>query len=242
MSQSSTNLFNKNYQEWKNWSDNDFGRLTLSDKRYFSVELHRIGFSLHENSRVMEIGFGNGAFLAYSNKMKWNTLGVEVNDDLISLAKRCGYESCRYDNIGNIVGNQFDLIVAFDVLEHMTHGEINLLIATIGRLLKSGGIFLARFPNGDSPLGMPNQNGDVTHVTSIGSRKISYYLHQLLGEIIYIGGEAQPILGLNLIRSFWQLVLHIIRKIINFMVRSIFFPRTKLEFCSQNLVVIFKKA
>lgn len=33
-------------------------------------------------------------------------------------------------------------------------------------------VFLARFPNGDSTIGMRNQNGDITHVNAISTGKI----------------------------------------------------------------------
>jgi hypothetical protein len=40
----------------------------------------------------------------------------------------------------------------------------------VKRVLKPGGRFIARCPNGDSPFRLVNQNGDVTQVTSIAAR------------------------------------------------------------------------
>lgn len=65
---------------------------------------------------------------------------------------------------------KLDLVVAFDVMEHMTREQLLVLFDTLAALLKSGGHVLARFPNAQSPLGCVTQNGDWTHRSALSAQ------------------------------------------------------------------------
>jgi hypothetical protein len=131
--------------------------------------------------------------------------------------------------------------VAFDVLEHIPQDLLSNLILDISRVLKSDGVFLARFPNGDSPFGLINQNGDATHVTTIGSNKIKYFAAQANMQVIFIGGEAQPIFGTSTKTLIHRAITLPIQMLLNLFVNLIFFPHGHVEFCSSNLTIILKR-
>jgi len=59
----------------------------------------------------------------------------------------------------------FDVIVVFDVLEHLTLEEILIFLDRAKQLLVTGGVIIARVPNCASPYGLAYQNGDFTHLT-----------------------------------------------------------------------------
>ena len=52
------------YMNWKQWVPDEFGSLNSSERKYFKSEIERTGRQFPIGSRVLEIGFGNGAFLA----------------------------------------------------------------------------------------------------------------------------------------------------------------------------------
>jgi len=57
------------YEDWKNWKNEDFGKTAPEDNAYFSKI--RKKFELNDNLTVLEIGFGNGNFLNFfKNKEK----------------------------------------------------------------------------------------------------------------------------------------------------------------------------
>ena len=234
--------YGNDYLKWKNWGSNsDFGKIKKTEKAYFAAELKKTNHRFPEGSSVLEIGFGNGSFLTYSKKNKWKICGIEINENLVKTAIGCGFDVRHSDNLMAFEDDSFDLIVAFDVLEHIPQDTLPNFIKEVRRILKTNGFFIARFPNGDSPFGLSNQNGDVTHITTIGSGKIYYFAAQSDMEVIYSGGEAQPLLGTSLLHFLHRLIALPIKKILGIITNLIFFPRSNISFYSSNLTLIYKK-
>lgn len=229
----------KSYLVGKNWSEN-FGILDDRTRRYYDIELKKIISDLdNKNLKVLEIGFGNGGFLTYAREKNWDIYGVEINDDLIAIAKEKGFQT--YDSLNFFNDHTFDLIVAFDVLEHISSSDIIEFVNTIKNKLKKGGYFLARFPNGDSPIGMKNQNGDITHVNAIGTEKIIQISRICNLEIHYLGGESQIIKVKKISETIFNLSRLLLRWFIGYCIKKVYFPLTLYFFSYENLIVIFKK-
>ena len=144
-------------------------------------------------SDVVEIGFGNGSFLAYGRLKGWNIIGTELNSGLLEQARRGGFKVIEAEQFGVLPNDAFDPIVAFDVLEHISLDSMEGFLLSLREKLREGGVLLATFPNGDSPLGLPYQNGDVTHVTTLGAGKVWYIARSCGYEVVFVGGQAQPI-------------------------------------------------
>lgn len=158
------------YADWKGWT----GEFTASDKhaRYFRAEFEGLPLAGRE---VLEIGFGNGGFLAWARQQGAKVTGLEINPDMLAAAARLGYPA-RNAELRTLVaeGRHCDLVVAFDVLEHWSHAELIENFRAIADLLNPGGHFLARFPNGHSPFGRVYQYGDFTHRSVLSRYRIEY--------------------------------------------------------------------
>lgn len=231
--------YSDEYTTWKNWSNETFGILSKSEKNYFSGELKKLGRKISPNSNVLEIGFGNGCFMQYAKKNGWEITGVEANLELVDIAKSLGYKALHSDDIGAIASDQFDMIAAFDVLEHIPQSDILNFLSQIKRMLKDGGVFIARFPNGDSPFGLANQNGDLTHVTAIGSEKFRYLVQRLDSDLIFLGGEhSSHKHSLHPLKIFRRAMSTISKIMLNGFLNYILY--TKREYLSANLIGIFK--
>ena len=92
----------------------------------------------------------------------------------------------------------FDLIVAFDVFEHIDPHESIGFLRTLTSKLADGGALLLRFPNVDTWIGNPFQYGDVTHVNAIGALKMQYYAKEAGLAILRLRGakrRGSPHLG-----------------------------------------------
>jgi 2-polyprenyl-3-methyl-5-hydroxy-6-metoxy-1,4-benzoquinol methylase len=232
--------YNKNYITWKNWNHNTFGKLNTSKRKYFDAQLSLINKKISPNSKVLEIGFGNGDFLTYSQLNRWEISGTEVNKSLINLAKKNKFNVLNTSTLNNLISNQYDLIVAFDIFEHLNNKKLLYFLKQIKRISKKDGYLIARFPNADSPFGMPYQNGDISHLSSIGSEKCRYYSNKLHSKIVYIGGEKQ-ILYSNSICGFIRNFLSIIvKKITDHFVNIFFLRGIQISFSASNLIWIVK--
>ena len=136
----------------------------------------------------------------------------------------------------------FDLIVLLDVLEHIEACELFSFFELIKNKLSNSGIVIARFPNGDSPFSLENQNGDLTHTNYIGSYKIKSIAESMGLKIIRIDGEPLPILQKDgLFNAIKRAIARMLRLIIRkFLSKVLMLPINKNYF-SSNLIVTLKK-
>jgi len=160
------------YSDWKQWRD--FGALSASDTRYFRRELQSL--MPLTGKQVLEVGFGNGAFLSFARSEGAEVQGTEAIPGLIATARKAGFEVGRSKALLGARKNagRFDAVVAFDVIEHMDKDELVDFFSAVHMVLKPGGTFIARFPNGHSPFGRFYQYGDITHKTVISGRLIDH--------------------------------------------------------------------
>jgi len=174
------------YDEWKNWNSDDFATLDIKDKKYFENITRNV--NLNSNTNSLEIGFGNGSFLKFLQNNNCKIVGIELIPELIKRAKDKGFEA--YTDISELPKSiKFDLIVMFDVLEHIPQNEIPNFFVQLRSLLADDGVLILRTPNGSSPFGLTNQYGDVTHCTVVTGPKLEYWAQSSGLELDYVGGN-----------------------------------------------------
>ena len=230
--------FGTGYSTWKGWDEGAFGQADASRRQYFAAELRNAGIRPGPGVEILEIGFGNGALLAYLAGLGASVCGTEANAELVARARACGFEASASLSLDDFAPRRFDAVVALDVLEHVPQHELPALLARIARLLKPGGRFLARFPNGDSPLGLSIQNGDVTHCTFIGSAKARHLFVGAGLDVARLGKPARPMIDRNPVRTVHNLTCRPVRAVIERIAKLLFFPGSEIHFFSSNLVVV----
>lgn len=223
------------YTEWKSWDTVAFGHLSRIDAAYYEAEIGR-GRPVGSLS-VLEIGFGHGAFMAYARQRKWQVTGIEINAVEMKAAARSGYRV--FGAIDEIpVDERFDLVVAFDVLEHLDVEQMLDLLAKLHTRLTPIGRFIARFPNGDSPFGLPNQHGDMTHRTVVTRSKLTQIAAQAGFSVASYRGERTPILCGHGGFMVQRLISVPLRATIDVLVNAIFLPTKRVPFSAQNAVAV----
>jgi SAM-dependent methyltransferase len=231
--------YGKEYIDWKDWDKDSFATLSKHDAAIYTATIRKASASFPPNCSVLEIGFGNGGFLAYGNKQRWQISGTEMNPILLERTNEKGYKVVSALDFDSLPENKYDLVVALDVLEHIEQDNIFTFLENVIRLLKDGGTFIARFPNGDSPFGRFTQNGDISHVTTIGSIKAKSFTKKFGAKLIYIGAEAQPLYG-GLLCLVHQLFSMPIRYFMDVLLNLVYSPKKWISFSSPNLLLIFK--
>ena len=228
------------YESWKNWHSSNFGILSKNERAYFNAELKKVPPEFDAGSNVLEIGFGNGSFLKFCTEKSWNITGIEANKYLVDRANISGYHTYCKDNLESFADDSYDLVVAFDVLEHIKKEDFCQFFIQVKRVLRNNGILLIRFPNGDSPLSMCIQNADLTHVHAIGSGKIYFISKKLNFSIIHFGGSAEPLMGSSLKIIAYRLFVLPFKFIVNKLILLFLFPNHIKDFSSINLVSVLR--
>lgn len=227
-----------NYENWKDWKALEFAKPTPLEKAYFSNILKPLKIS--SNSKILEIGFGNGAFLGFAREHNYNIEGVEVIDELLYRAKENNY--IVYKDLQEIKStSKYNLIVLLDVLEHIPKEDITNFLKQLSNLLALNGAVILRVPNGSSPFGLTNQYGDLTHCTIITPERMNYWVKTCQLCIYRCNGDLYPfIYQHNLLKAPSRLLKRLFYILSEKFVRFTFSPLSK-GILSSNLFIILKK-
>jgi len=220
------------YKKWKKWDSKSFGALTYADKIYYESELKSFNINKKTKLNVLEIGYGNGSFLRYANTKGWNVTGIEQNHELYESAKSEGFNVFLDEDLHKLEQEEYDLIVAFDVIEHIQKESLVDFFKRIRNLLKKGGYFISRYPNGDSPFGLYYFNGDVTHCSFIGENFFKYLLQESNLNFLTLRPPAEPFYNGSITVLIHRIISKPIKIILNLFFKLIFFPKRNIHFTS----------
>jgi cyclopropane fatty-acyl-phospholipid synthase-like methyltransferase len=188
------------YAQWKQW-DGDF-QASDRDARYFAAEFSGIALS---GKRVLEIGFGNGSFLAWAKAQGASVAGTEIDEAMLGRAREKGFVALPPALDALAAGAQrFDIIVAFDVFEHWHKQALIENLKCIAALLETDGLVLARFPNGHSPFGRVHQHGDITHQTALSKSSIEQLAGMTGFSVVRVSNAA----SVPVRRDLWSALKH----------------------------------
>lgn len=231
--------YGESYRAWKGWGSTiPFGSLTETQADYFRREIAALGgVSI---SRVLDIGFGNGEFMQYCRSRGWQVSGTEIDAGLVEMARQAGFDAHAAEALDGLPEKSYDLVVAFDVLEHISQAELPSFLRQMAARLAPAGLLLCKFPNGDSPFGRPFQNGDVTHLTTLGEAKIRR-LAGLAGlQVMRLAGEARPDVDRSWRMVVSRFVVRVLELTLEPCIKNVMFPGWKFALFSPNTVVAMR--
>lgn len=227
------------YLEWKDWRAESFGRYNRDQALYFRKILKKSGMA--PGSCICEIGFGNGSLLGYLKDQGYDATGTEIQQRLLNRAKDLGFKvAASIDDLGLVRPQQ--MIVMLDVLEHIEQQNIIPLLRHLAEFLDENGKIFMTFPNADSPFGLRYQNGDVTHITAIGSVKLYYFARMSGYEVEFCGGELVPLLSGSPGKILKRLIGLPLRTLLTIVLRNLFQIRVTSSFFSENFTAILRKS
>ena len=138
----------------------------------------------------LDIGCGPGNML-YALRMAGygNIRGVDRSPDWMETARKiCPAVECGdvRDYLNRYAG-QFDVITAFDLVEHFRKDELLDLLRLVAQALKPGGTLILQTPNAESPWGSMHRYHDLTHELSFDPHSLAH----VLGLVGFGGFEAR---------------------------------------------------
>lgn len=231
------------YSRWKGWAtDSSFGRLPQGDDDYFTRELREATDIGRPVIDVLEIGFGDGAFLAYARQRGWNAVGTELSEHQLAVGRAAGFDVRAADQLGALPSESFDLIVAFDVLEHIRQEEIIGMLETLRGLLRPDGRMLLRYPNADTWIGNALQYGDPTHVTQIGYYKMTYFAEAAGLELLRFRAPRRRGFRTSVVHGVHRAIAGPIIEAGGWISKALHHPGTPLVLSSANVVSVLGRA
>lgn len=131
--------------------------------RYFLNKIIR-NLDLSINSKILEIGFGDGSFLKSLEELGFEVYGIEIDKRSVESAKsNLGLKNLYNMSLDEFVdkcieeGVRFDLVFFFEVLEHQTNPRDFLEKAR--KILKDGGYIAGTVPNRNRPFAELTRKG-----------------------------------------------------------------------------------
>jgi SAM-dependent methyltransferase len=121
--------------------DNSISPVTI--KRY--EELLDQFEPYRKTNRMLDVGCGDGHFLAVAKSKGWDVYGTEFTDDAVAVGSAKGIHMHKGTIQSWMDRGDFDVITSFEVLEHINDGVEH--ISKIKDLLRGGGLFYFTTPN-----------------------------------------------------------------------------------------------
>jgi 2-polyprenyl-3-methyl-5-hydroxy-6-metoxy-1,4-benzoquinol methylase len=228
------------YEVAKKWGQEKFGLFNKTDDKYYSAEL-KMALRGRDFSKLnmLEIGYGNGVFLGWCKSKAISVSGVELNPVLVERGRQHGFDV--HENIESTFARKFDVIVAFDVLEHIKRDDLVGFLKNLHSICNSNATLIFRFPNGDNPFAYYLQNGDVTHQTAIGSAMVAQIAELSGFDTQEVRCSATPVMGVGFLRASKVIIGGIIRSSLGFLIEFSLMGGRKINWSSSIVAVLKSK-
>ena len=150
--------------------------------------LVRLHFPEDRGARVLDLGCGPGDLLAVAGEAGYgNLMGIDGSPSQVAAAQRRGVADVRQgdilDTLDSLEPASFDVVVTYDVIEHLTMPELLRVVDGVARILRPGGRWIIHAPNGEGLFGMRMRYGDITHEMAFTRGSLG----QLLGASGFTG-------------------------------------------------------
>jgi 2-polyprenyl-3-methyl-5-hydroxy-6-metoxy-1,4-benzoquinol methylase len=176
--------------------------------------------SLNKNASILEVACGPGLFLEFLLSQGYkNLMGIDLSPEQVKIARK------YVDNVveGDVfeflasTDKKFDMIIAFDILEHFTKQECFDFTELVYNKLNPNGLFLLRTPNGAGLFSSKMIYDDITHCTVFTGKSLSQMMRANNFSVLgFRESSPEPIGFKGTIR---YLIWELIKKVANFMMK-----------------------
>jgi SAM-dependent methyltransferase len=147
--------------------------------RYFRRRLEPWLEGVSRSASIADLGCGSGFLLDVLSGLGFSTLhGVDISAEQVQLAQ-ARFPTVQQGDVFAFLKNSagaFDVVFAFDLIEHLTRAEAIKFCDLVHCALRPGGRFIIQTPNGDAPLVGAVFNGDLTHETLFTPHSLRHLL------------------------------------------------------------------
>lgn len=142
-------------------------RASLHASAPYLRKLIRCHMPQDKNARILDLGCGFGALLYWLKQAGYCSLeGIDRSPEQVQGAHKLGLDFVREGDIVESLESRdpasSNVVIAFDVVEHLTKEEALRFVDEVYRVLATGGVFIIHTPNGEG-LFSSTVFGDFTH-------------------------------------------------------------------------------
>jgi cyclopropane fatty-acyl-phospholipid synthase-like methyltransferase len=158
--------------------------------------LKRAGLDL-ATAQILEFGVGWGRnLLALRSLGARDTRGVDVSPEQVALARDVGLETVTLvapdeDLVQRFGDARFDLLLAIDVIEHLSLPQMERFATAVRTMLSPNGLLVVQVPNDLAPLN-PIRCGDLTHLRAFTPESLRQFFSLAGVEPLHIAGIPFP--------------------------------------------------
>jgi 2-polyprenyl-3-methyl-5-hydroxy-6-metoxy-1,4-benzoquinol methylase len=149
--------------------------------------------------QILDVGCGDGAFLLGLKRLGYvNIVGIDFSGEQVLAARGLGFEVMQRDVrecLPSMPSEAFDVIIAFDVLEHFDREDGLHLTREVARLLRPQGRFIVHVPNAEGIFSGAIRFGDLTHEAAFTRHSIRQLLRSAGFQAIDVFEDRPPIHG-----------------------------------------------
>jgi 2-polyprenyl-3-methyl-5-hydroxy-6-metoxy-1,4-benzoquinol methylase len=136
------------------------------------------------DTRILDLGCGKGTLLCALRRSGYTNLtGVDLCPSQIAVARSFSIaeieESDYLEFLSRCECDLFDVIITFDVIEHLTRADLMKLGGQIRRVLSTGGRWIIHAPNAAGIFGNRIRYADATHEQAFTPESIRQWAEKL---------------------------------------------------------------
>jgi len=173
-----------------------------------------------------------------------HAVGVDSSGEQAAAAEAAGIIGIEQRDLLEFLRNtpsgSVDVVITWDVIEHLFKDETLDLAEQIARVLRPGGRWIIHVPNGESPFFGRIRYGDWTHEQAFTSGSLDQLLRSVgFQEVTY--QEDRPVVH-GVISAFRRILWHLFRSILRLYLAAETGDAGHRLIVSQNLMAVATKA
>ena len=146
-----------------------------------------------KDAKIIDAACGTGHFLYFLQKEGYtNTLGIDLSEEQLEMAAKMGVENLQKADLFEYLPQHpqnFDMIAANDIIEHLKKDEVLKLLDLIYQSLKPGGQALIATLNTQSLFGNTTLFCDFTHEQGFTPKSLSQVMRVCNFQDVVVYGE-----------------------------------------------------
>ncbi len=155
--------------------------LDFEPLRPYLTRLIRRHFPADRQASILELGCGHGALIYFATQAGYQNMeGIDTSPEQVACAARLGIAGVRLGDAMQTLAaapdGSRDVIVCYDLIEHLVKPELIDFADSAHRVLRRGGTLILHTVNAESPFGSRIRYGDFTHELAFTRQSIGQLL------------------------------------------------------------------